>query len=49
MPRVEGQKRKLLALLQILIRDTDENHPLSWWKSCRTRALFRSARVSTTI
>ena len=29
MPRVEGQKRKLLALLQILIRDTDENHPLS--------------------
>ena len=29
MPRVEGQKRKLLALLQILIRDTDETHPLS--------------------
>ncbi len=29
MPRKEGQKRKLLALLQILIRQTDEDHPLS--------------------
>ena len=29
MPRKEGQKRKLLVLLQILARETDENHPLS--------------------
>ena len=29
MPRKEGQKLKLLALLQILARDTDETHPLS--------------------
>lgn len=29
MPRKEGQKRKLLALLDILIRETDEEHPLS--------------------
>ena len=33
MPRKEGQKRKLLVLLQILARETDERHPLyrkSW-------------------
>ena len=29
MPRKEGQKRKLLVLLQILARETDERHPLS--------------------
>ena len=29
MPRKEGQKLKLLALLTILARETDENHPLS--------------------
>ena len=29
MPRKEGQKRKLLVLLEILIRETDEKHPLS--------------------
>lgn len=29
MPRKEGQKRKLLVLLDILARETDENHPLS--------------------
>ena len=29
MPRKEGQKRKLLVLLQILARETDEKHPLS--------------------
>ena len=29
MPRKEGQKRKLLALLQIFIRQTDEEHPLT--------------------
>lgn len=29
MPRKEGQKRKLLALLDIFIRETDEAHPLS--------------------
>lgn len=29
MPRKEGQKRKLLELLSILARETDENHPLS--------------------
>ena len=29
MPRKEGQKRKLLVLLEILVRETDENHPLS--------------------
>ncbi|MDD4851117.1 MAG: WYL domain-containing protein [Gemmiger sp.] len=29
MPRKEGQKRKLLALLDIFTRETDENHPLS--------------------
>lgn len=29
MPRREGQKRKLLALLEILVRETDEEHPLS--------------------
>lgn len=29
MSRKEGQKRKLLVLLDIFIRDTDEEHPLS--------------------
>ena len=29
MPRKEGQKRKLLVLLDILARETDEKHPLS--------------------
>ena len=29
MPRKEGQKRKLLVLLEILARETDEKHPLS--------------------
>ena len=29
MPRKEGQKQKLLVLLEILIRETDEKHPLS--------------------
>ena len=29
MPRKEGQKLKLLALLEILARETDEAHPLS--------------------
>jgi len=29
MPRKEGQKRKLLILLEILVRETDENHTLS--------------------
>ncbi|MGN0983255.1 MAG: helix-turn-helix transcriptional regulator, partial [Gemmiger sp.] len=29
MPRKEGQKRKLLVLLEILARETDENHLLS--------------------
>ena len=29
MPRKEGQKRKLLALLEIFIRRTDPEHPLS--------------------
>lgn len=29
MPRKEGQKRKLLVLLEILARQTDEDHPLS--------------------
>lgn len=29
MPRKEGQKLKLLVLLDILTRETDENHPLS--------------------
>ena len=29
MPRKEGQTRKLLVLLQILLRETDEKHPLS--------------------
>ena len=29
MPRKEGQKLKLLALLEILARETDEKHPLS--------------------
>ncbi|MEE0800835.1 MAG: WYL domain-containing protein [Gemmiger sp.] len=29
MPRKEGQKLKLLTLLEILARETDENHPLS--------------------
>ena len=29
MPRKEGQKRKLLVLLEILCRETDEKHPLS--------------------
>ena len=29
MPRKEGQKRKLLVLLQILARETDKRHPLS--------------------
>ena len=29
MSRKEGQKRKLLVLLDILARETDEKHPLS--------------------
>ena len=29
MPRKEGQKRKLLELLRIFVRETDETHPLS--------------------
>ena len=29
MSRKEGQKRKLLVLLEILARETDEKHPLS--------------------
>lgn len=29
MPRKEGQKLKLLTLLEILLRETDEKHPLS--------------------
>ena len=29
MPRKEGQKLKLLTLLEILSRETDEQHPLS--------------------
>lgn len=29
MPRKEGQKRKLLALLEIFMRETDEKHPAS--------------------
>ena len=29
MPRKEGQKLKLLTLLEILARETDESHPLS--------------------
>ena len=28
MPRAPHQKEKLLALLEILFRDTDEDHPL---------------------
>ncbi len=28
MSRKEGQKRKLLVLLEILARETDEKHPL---------------------
>ena len=29
MSRKEGQKRKMLVLLEILARETDEKHPLS--------------------
>ena len=29
MSRKEGQKLKLLALIEILARETDEKHPLS--------------------
>lgn len=29
MPRKEGQKRKLLTLIEIMMRETDENHPIS--------------------
>ena len=49
MPRKEGQKRKLLVLLEILARETDEKHPSvcrSWWKSWLSMALLRSARAS---
>ena len=34
MPRKEGQKRKLLVLLDILARETDEKHPLSDARRC---------------
>ena len=29
MPRKEGQKLKLLTLLEIFVRETDEKHPIS--------------------
>ncbi len=28
MPRKEGQKLKLLTLLEIFVRETDEKHPI---------------------
>lgn len=47
MPRKEGQKRKLLVLLEILARETDEKHPLSvpsWWKTAKPRHRSRAQK-----
>lgn len=50
MSRKEGQKRKLLVLLEILARETDEKHPLSvpqLVENCRSTASSPSAKAST--
>ena len=55
MPRKEGQKLKLLTLLEIFVRETDEKHPISvprmvellketTW--CRTRIIWWIPRLN---